>query len=113
MKNQYVTTVLALVFGLFLVSSTASAGRPLDVNCDLLANTNDAVNQWLDARDVEFDNLGDLFASAILDDEVFELLRDLISLFSGGGIEFESATQAISTNGACGTLRGLINNTRD
>lgn len=113
MKNQYVMTVLALVFGLFLVSSTANARRPLDVDCDLLAATNDSVNQFLDSQGIEFDNVGDLFASAILDDAVFELLRDLILFFSGGAIEFESATQAISTNGACGTLRGLIDNIRD
>ena len=113
MKNQYVTTVLALFFGLFLVSTTASAGRPLDVDCDLLAATHEAVNDFLDSQGIQFDNVGDLFASAILDDAVFQQLRDLVLFFSGGEIAFESATQAISTNGACGTLRGLVDNVRD
>jgi len=113
MKNQYVTTVLALFCGLFLISSTANAGRPLDVDCDVLAATNEAVNIFLDSQGIAFDNVGDLFASAILDDAVFQQLRDLILFFSAGEILFESATQAIATNGACGTLRGLINNVND
>ena len=113
MKLRLLTTVLALTFGLLITTSNAIADQPLDVDCDLLAATNDAVDDFLDANGIQFNSVGDLFASAILDDTLFQQLSDLILFFSGGEIEFSSATQAISTNGACGTIRGLINSVRD
>jgi hypothetical protein len=99
--------------GLLFSVSTAHAGRPLDVDCDLLAATNDSVNVFLDGEGIEFDNAGDLFASAILDDAVFALLRDLILFFSGGAIDFQSASQAISTNARCGLLPDLLDDIND
>jgi hypothetical protein len=84
-----------------------------EVDCDLLVATNDAVNDFLDAEGVQFNNLGDLVSTAILDDAVFEQLRDLILLFSGGEIEFESASQAVSTNARCGLIPQLIDHVRD
>ncbi len=113
MKIKYATTALALFSGLLLATSTAHAGRPLDVDCDLLAATNDAVNIFLDGEGIQFDNVGDLFSSAILDDAVFEQLRALILFFSGGAIDFGTASQAITTNAACGLLKDLINNVND
>jgi len=112
-KIKLVTTPLAVFAGLLLGASTAHAGRPLVVDCDLLAATNDAVNVFLDGEDIQFDNVGDLFASAIVDDAVFEQLRSLILFFSGGAIEFESASQAISTNAQCGLLDDLIGQVGD
>jgi hypothetical protein len=50
----------------------------LDVDCDLLEATNDAVNVFLEAENITFDNLGDVVASAILDDAIFEQLRALM-----------------------------------
>ncbi len=70
----------------------------------MLTATNDAVNDFLDGEGVQFNNLGDLVSSAILDDALFEQLRDLILLFSGGEIEFESASQLLSTNARCGLI---------
>jgi hypothetical protein len=99
--------------GLLLSVSIAHARRPLDVDCDLLAATNDAVNDFLDAQGVQFDNLGELVSAAILDDAVAQQLGDLILLFSGGGIEFESASQAVATNARCGLIPQLIDNIRD
>ena len=113
MKIKYATTALALFSGLLLATSTAHAGRPLDVDCDLLAATNDAVNDFLDGQGVQFDTLGDLFSSSIVDDGVFEQLAALVLLFSGGEIEFTSASEAISTNAGCGLLRDLIDNDND
>ncbi len=113
MTIKYLATALAVTAGLLVSVSTAHAKRPLDVDCDLLAATNDAVNVFLDGEGVQFDNLGDLFASAILDDAVAALLHDLILFFSGGAIDFESASQAITTNAMCGLLPQLINNNRD
>jgi len=113
MTNKCVTTALAVIAILLLGTSTAHARKPLDVDCDLLAATNDAVNDFLDGQGVQFNSVGDLFSSAIMDDAVFEQLRDLILLFSGGEIEFDSATQAISTNGQCGLLPQLLDNVRD
>jgi hypothetical protein len=107
------TTALAVTVALLVGVSTAHAGRPLDVDCDLLAATNDAVNDFLDAEGVQFNNLGDLVSSSILDDEVFDQLSALVLLFSGGEIEFESASQAVATIGRCGLIPQLIDNIRD
>ena len=96
-----------------LSGGTASAARPLDVDCDLLAATNDAVNDFLDQEGIQFDNLGDLYSSAILDEDVFDQLNALIQLFSGGAIAFDSASQAINTNAKCGLTPQLIDNIRD
>ncbi len=49
-------TALAVTAGLLISVSTARAARPLDVDCDLLAVTNDAVNVFLDVQGVQFDN---------------------------------------------------------
>ena len=110
---KHVTIALAVIASLLLTASTAQARRPLDVDCDLLEATNGAVNDFLDAQGIQFESVGDLFSSAILDDAVFELLRDLILFFSGGQIAFESATQAIATNGRCGLLSQLVDNIND
>jgi hypothetical protein len=71
------------------------------------------VNDFLDGEGVQFNNLGDLISSAILDEALFEQLRDLILFFSGGEIEFTSASQAVSTNAKCGLIPQLIDNIRD
>ncbi len=96
-----------------LSGGTASAAQPLDVDCDLLEATNDAVFDFLDDQGVQFDNLGDIYSSAIRDEAIFEQLNALILLFSGGQIDFESASQAISTNGKCGLAPQLLDNIRD
>ena len=113
MTIKYTTTALAVIAVLLLGTSTAQARKPLDVDCDLLAATNDAVNVFLDANNIQFNSVGDLFSSAILDDAVFQQLSDLILFFSGGAIDFTSASQAITTNGACGLLKGLVDNVND
>jgi hypothetical protein len=112
-KIKCLTTALAVTVALLVSVSTVHAAQPLDVDCDLLAATNDDVNDFLDAGGVQFNNLGDLVAAAILDDAVFEQLRDLIELFSGGEIVFESASQLVATNGRCGLIPQLIDNIRD
>ena len=61
----------------------------------------------------KFDNLGDLVSAAILDEAVFDLLSDLILFFSGGEIDFTSASQAVSTNAKCGLIPQLIDNIQD
>ena len=108
MTIEYRATALAVTAGLLFSVSTAHAKRPLDVDCDLLAATNDAVGIFLENQGVEFDNLGDVFSSAILDDDVFDQLSALILLFSGGAIDFDSASQAVSTNAKCGLIPQLI-----
>ena len=113
MKVKTISTALALTAGLLIGVSTAQASRPLDVDCDLLAATNDAVNDFLDSEGVQFDNLGDLVSASILDDEVFDQLSALILFFSGGEIDFQSASQAVSTNGRCGLVPQLVGNIRD
>jgi hypothetical protein len=114
MTIKLIMAPFALIAGLLLLgTSTAHAGRPLDVDCDLLAATNDAVNVFLDREGTQFSSVGDLFSSAILDDAVFEQLSALILLFSGGEIEFESASQGITTNGSCGLIRQLLDSVND
>jgi hypothetical protein len=110
---RHITTALAVTTGLLISVSATHAAQPLDVDCDLLAATNEAVNDFLDGEGVQFNNLGDLVSSAILDDDVFAVLRDLITLFSGGEIVFDSASQAVSTNAVCGLVPQLIDNIRD
>jgi hypothetical protein len=112
MTIKYLATALAVTVGLLFTVSTAHAKRPLNVDCDLLESTVVAVDAFLDANAIQFNNAGDLFSSAILDDAVFEQLSSLILFFSGGEIDFDSASQAISTVGSCGLiplLNGEIN----
>jgi hypothetical protein len=71
------------------------------------------VNDFLDGQGVQFNNLGDLVSSAILDEELFDQLSALILLFSGGEIDFTSASQAVSTNAKCGLIPQLIDNIQD
>jgi len=113
MRTRYLLTTLAVTAGLLLSVSTANAKKPLDVDCDLLEATNDAVNDFLDIEGVQFNNLGDLISSSIQDEDVFDQLSALILLFSGGEIDFTSASQAVSTNAKCGLIPQLIDNIRD
>ena len=113
MKSKLSKSVLALVSVLLFTASTAHAGPPLDVDCDLLAATNDAVDDFLDGEGIQFNSVGDLISSSILDDAVFDQLSALILFFSGGEIDFSSANQAISTNAECGLLKDLVDNVRD
>ena len=113
MRTRYLFTILTVMAGLLLSSATAYANKPLDVDCDLLAATNDALNDFLDGEGIQFNNLGDLVSAAIQDETVFDQLSALILLFSGGEIEFMSASQAVSTNAKCGLIPQLIDNIRD
>jgi hypothetical protein len=113
MKTRNLFAALAGTAALLLSVSTVHAARPLDVDCDLLEATNDAVNDFLDSEGVQFNNLGDLISSSILDEAVFDQLSALILLFSGGEIDFTSASQAVSTNAQCELIPQLIDNIRD
>ncbi len=113
MRTRYLLTTLAVTAGLLLSASTVYAKKPLDVDCDLLEATNDAVNDFLDGEGIQFDNLGDLVSSAIQDEAVFDQLSALILLFSDGEIDFTSASQAVSTNAKRGLIRQLIDNVED
>ncbi len=108
MRIRYLVTALAVTVGLLFSVSTAQAKRPLDVDCDLFASTIIAVDAFLTTINVDFDSVGDLFAQAILDDAVFAQLDSLILFFSGGAIDFDSASQSISTVASCG-LMPLLN----
>ena len=113
MTIKHLATALAVTIGLLFTVSTAHATAPLDVDCDVLAATNDAVNDILDDAGIQFDNLGDLVSSAILDVDIFNDLNALITFFSGGAIVFDSASQMISTNGFCGLIPQLRGNIGD
>lgn len=113
MKIKFLSTALAATAGLLVMGSTAHAKKPLAVDCDVLAATNEDVNAFLDGAGVQFRNLGQLVSGAILDDAVFDALHDLILFFSGGTIDFESASQAITTNAKCGLIPQIIENIRD
>ena len=113
MTIKFLTTALALTAGLLVMGSTVHAGRPLDVDCEALAATNECVNAILDEQGVQFQNLGELVSAAILDEAVFEQLDALILLCSGGTIDFESASQAVATNAKCGLIGQLLENIAD
>src|SRR5262245_37502680 len=113
MTIKFLTTALAVSAGLLVMGSTAQADKPLDVDCEVLAATNECVNAALDGAGVQFQNLGELVSTAILDDAVFEQLDALILLCSGGAIDFESASQAVTTNAKCGLIPQVIGNIRD
>ncbi len=104
MKIKSLAIALAVTVGLLFTVSTAQAKRPLDVDCDLFASTIVAVDAFLTSIEVDFDSVGDLFAQAILDDAVFAQLNSLILFCSDGAIDFDSASQAISTVASCGLL---------
>lgn len=111
MRTRNLLTTLAVTAGLLLSVSTAHAARPLDVDCDLLAATNDAVDDFLELR--QFNNLGFLVSSAILNDDTFDDLNALMVLFSEGQITFDSASQFVITNARCGLIPQLLDNIRD
>ena len=113
MTIKFLTTALAVTAGLVVTGSTARADKPLDVDCEALAATNECVNAILDEEGVQFRNLGDLVSSAILDEEVFGVLDALVLLCSGGAIDFESASQAVTTNAKCGLIPQVIENISD
>src|SRR3989304_1677659 len=98
MTIKLLTTALAVTAGLLVMGSTAQADKPLAGDCEVLAATNEPVDDFLDGGGVQFQNLGQLFSAAILDDAVFTAPHDLILFFSGGSIDFASASQAITTN---------------
>ena len=112
MTIRYLVPALAVTAGLLFSVSTAHAGRPLDVDCDVLESAVICADAILDANNVAFNSVGDLFSSAILDDAVFEQLNSLILFCSDGAIDFESASQAISTIASCG-LMPLLNDEID
>ena len=113
MTIRCLTTALAAIAGFLISVSTAHAAKPLDVDCELLAATNQCVDDILDGEGVQFQNLGQLVSSAILDDAVFDTLDALILLCSGGTIDFESASQAVTTNAKCGLIPQVIEDIRD
>ncbi len=108
MTIKYLATALAVTVGLLFSVSTAHAGRPLDVDCNVLESAVICADAILDANEVAFNSVGDLFSSAILDEAVFAQLQSLILFCSGGAIDFDSAFQGISTVASCG-LMGLLN----
>ncbi len=112
MTIRYLVTALAVTAGLLFTVSTAHAGRPLDVDCDVLESAVICADAILDANNVAFNSVGDLFSSAILDDAVFEQLSSLVLFCSAGAIDFDSASQAISTIASCG-LMPLLNDEID
>ena len=108
-----VLATLAVVMVMGLTSGVASANQPQDVDCDLLEATNDAVDDFLDGAGIQFNSFGGLVSSSIKNPAQFDQLSALISLFSGGEINFDSASQAVSTNAKCGLVPQLVGNLRD
>ena len=113
MTTKFLRTALVITAGLLVMGSTARADMPLAVDCEVLAATNECVDAILDEQGVQFQNLGQLVSTAILDDAVFDALDALILLCSGGTIDFESASQAVTTNATCGLIPQVIGNIRD
>ncbi len=113
MTIKFLTTALAVTVGLLVMGSTAQAEKPLDVDCEALAATNECVNAILDGAGVQFQNLGQLVSAAILDEAVFAQLDALILLCSGGTIDFDSGSQAVTTNAKCGLIPQVLENIRD
>ncbi len=111
-KTKSLAIALAVTVGLLFSVSTAYAKRPLDVDCDTLASAIVCADAILDLNNVVFNSIGDLFSSAILDDAVFAQLSSLILFCSNGAIDFDSASQAISTVAKCG-LMPLLNDEID
>lgn len=114
MKIKKFATILAIAAMLLVGVSTAYAKKPLEVDCDILAATTVAVNDFLEGEGIDlFDNLGQFVATSILDDDVFDQLNALILLFSGGQIEFTSASQIVTTSAHCRLIPQLIGTVRD
>ncbi len=79
---------MAATAAFIIGAPSANASKPLDVDCDLLAATNDAVNDILDGAGTQFANVGELISDATLDEGVFNALSALILLASGGRNRF-------------------------
>ncbi len=103
-KTKSLAIALAVTVGLLFTVSTAHAKKPLDVDCDVLESAIICTDAILDLNNVVFNSAGDLFSSAILDDAVFAQLSSLVLFCSNGAIDFDSASQAISTVASCGLM---------
>ncbi len=108
MRIKYLAIALAVTIGLLFTVSTADAKKPAKVDCDVLAAAISDADTLLDAAGVVFNSLGDLVATALLDDAQFAALNDILEGVSGGAISFDSASQAVSTIGKCGLTPLLI-----
>ncbi len=67
-----------------------------------------ATDDFLEANGIGFDSVGDILSAAILDDATFVQLSTLISLFSGGAVNFASPSETISTIAQCGLMPLLV-----
>jgi hypothetical protein len=109
---KYVAAVMVLAFvlsfGVLSRAPSALADQPLDVNCDTLATAIVATDDFLEANGIGFDSVGDILSAAILDDATFVQLSTLISLFSGGAVNFASPSETISTIAQCGLMPLLV-----
>lgn len=105
MTKRVLAVATAAVMLLTLLPTAASAKKPLDVDCTVLAAAMMAVDGALDAGgEVQFDSVGDLNSSVKKDPELFALLAGGILGASGGAIDFTDAKQVIPTIASCGLL---------
>ena len=109
--------VLGLVTALatLLVPGVAQAGKPLDVDCDLLFLINDTTDDFLDnVVGVQVtDNLGGV--ASIHDFSEVNALFQFVAVVLLGvePISFDSAGQFVSTAAKCGLVKPIIDNLRD
>ena len=112
--KKYVALAAVVTLCQFAGGQSAYAKKPLDVDCDVLDATNTAVNDFLDAGSgLDYTNLGSLLVAAMDDPALFGNLSGLIWAFSGGQIQFTSASQLLTTNAKCGLVPSLLDDIRD
>jgi len=99
---------LAVTLGLLISLPSAYAEKPLDVDCDVLEVVIICADAILDANNVAFNSIGDLISQTIVDDSVFDQLNSLFLFCSAGVIDFNSASQVVSTIASC-SLFPLLN----
>ena len=111
MKKQLLALLFAactLIFG----ASMANAAAPLDVDCNVLGATLEAVDSGLGDAGVDFDNLGDLVSQAKKDEDLFELLRGAIFMISRdyfmNPILFTDPKEVVPTVAKCGLTPLLV-----
>lgn len=99
--KRLIGTMLAAVLIVGLVPLAAQA-KPLDVDCEQLAETDVA---FFANAPLSFNSLGELISFFQRNDDAFAAASVAfgdVSEFFGPRIEFESMTQTVSTHSKCG-----------
>lgn len=108
MLRKIFGTTAAVALLLTLVQVGADAKKPLDVDCSALEVALVTTDAILDDLGADFASLGELVSESKKDPVLFGQLRVLITLTSGGLVDFTDAREVVPTIAGCGLVPLLV-----